>query len=121
MSELRSRSWRFTPRSAPEAAQFVQESVAGHVYPHQARFLVHAPAETVQAQIPASAAAVRSIDEHRCEVFSGAADLDVVLAHVALLGHDFEVLEPTELIERAQQMAARLRRAGRPSGGTAYL
>ncbi|WP_280341510.1 hypothetical protein, partial [Nocardia abscessus] len=43
--------------------------------------------------IPASAAVVRPGDNVHCEVLSGADhSLDVVLVHVLLLGHNFEVL-----------------------------
>lgn len=112
MSEVSARTWRFHPRAAPDAATYVQESVSSRVYPHQARFLVHAPAETVRAQVPASAGVVRRRDDDRCEVLSGGASLDFVLMHVLLLGHEFEVLEPLELRSRCHLLAERLRSAG---------
>ncbi|MCZ4124608.1 helix-turn-helix transcriptional regulator [Streptomyces sp. H39-S7] len=112
MTEVSARAWRFRPRAAPDAAAYVQEGVASRVYEHQARFLVHAPADTVRAQIPASAAVVRRRGSGRCEVLSGAADLDAVLMHVLLLGHDFEVLDPPELKSRCHTLAKRLRAAG---------
>ncbi|WP_052423125.1 helix-turn-helix transcriptional regulator [Nonomuraea candida] len=112
MTGVSARTWRFRPRPAPDAAAYVQESVASRVYPHQARFLVHAPAGTVRAQIPASAAVVHGRGEGRCEVVSGGGDLDVVLVHVLLLGHEFEVLDPPWLGERCRVLAARLLAAG---------
>jgi predicted DNA-binding transcriptional regulator YafY len=102
------RSWHFRPRQAPDAAAYVQESVASRVYRQQARFLVHASAETVRAQIPASAAVVRPEGAHRCEVLSGGGSLDFVLMHVVLLGHTFEVLDPPELTDRCRALANRL-------------
>ena len=63
MTEVSARTWRFRPRAAPDAAAYVQEGVASRVYPHRARFLVHASADTVRAQIPASAAVVRAARE----------------------------------------------------------
>ncbi|WP_181771376.1 helix-turn-helix transcriptional regulator [Amycolatopsis pittospori] len=112
MTEVSARSWRFRPRPAPDAASYVQESVASRVYPHQARFLVHAPASMVRAQISASAAVVTPREDSRCEVLSGAANLDAVLLHVVLLGHAFEVIEPVELAERCRFLAERLFSAG---------
>jgi predicted DNA-binding transcriptional regulator YafY len=86
--------------------------VASRVYPHQARFLVHASADTVRTQIPASAAVVRRRGSEFCEVLSGAASLDAVLMHVLLLGHDFEILDPPELGRRCRALARRLLSAG---------
>ncbi|MDT0543581.1 MULTISPECIES: YafY family protein [Streptomyces] len=112
MTDVSARSWSFRPREAPDAATYVQESVASRVYPHQARFLVHASADTVRAQIPASAAVVRRRGSELCEVLSGAASLDFVLMHVLLLGHDFEVLDPPELRRRCHVLAEKLLSAG---------
>ncbi|MEV5753172.1 YafY family protein [Actinoallomurus sp. NPDC052308] len=112
MTDVSARTWRFHPRAAPDAATYVQESVASRVYPHQARFLVHAPADTVRAQVPASAAVVRPRGSEFCEVLSGAGSLDFVLMHVLLLGHDFEVLDPPELRRRCRALAERLLSAG---------
>ncbi|RPF21157.1 helix-turn-helix transcriptional regulator [Myceligenerans xiligouense] len=118
MSEVRARTWRFEPRAVPaKAAAYVQESVADRVYPRHARFLVHANADVVRAQVPASAAVVRPRDAATCEIRAGGHDLDLLLLHVTLLGHDFEVLEPAELAHRCEAMADRLRSAGRRVGG----
>ncbi|MET8834145.1 YafY family protein [Micromonospora sp. NPDC004540] len=122
MTDVSARTWRFRPRAAPDAATYVQEAVASRAYPHRARFLVHASADTVRAQIPASAAVVRRRDGERCEVLSGAGSLDFVLMHVLLLGHDFEVLDPPELGRRCRALAERLLAAGAtiaPAPGTA--
>jgi predicted DNA-binding transcriptional regulator YafY len=112
MTDVSARTWRFRPRAAPDAAAYVQEGVASRVYRHQARFLVHAPADTVRAQVPASAAVVRPRGRELCEVLSGAASLDFVLMHVLLLGHDFEVIDPPELRRRCHALAERLLAAG---------
>ncbi|WP_411113242.1 helix-turn-helix transcriptional regulator [Streptomyces sp. 029-5] len=112
MSGVSARTWRFRPREAPDAATYVQEGVASRVYPHRARFLVHAPADTVRAQIPASAAVVRRRGSEVCEVLSGAGDLDFVLMRVLLLGHGFEVLDPPELGDRCRALAEKLLSAG---------
>ncbi|MGW5861055.1 helix-turn-helix transcriptional regulator [Streptomyces sp. NPDC055239] len=112
MTDTSARTWRFRPRDAPDAAAYVQEGVASRVYSHQARFLVHAPADTVRAQIPAAAAVVRPRGSERCEVLSGGERLDSVLLHMLMLGHDFEVLDPPELAERCRELAQRLLSAG---------
>ncbi|MFI1460668.1 helix-turn-helix transcriptional regulator [Nocardia carnea] len=112
MTAVTARTWRFRPRPAPAAATYVQEGVASRAYPHSARFLVHAPAETVRDQVPAAAAVIRPRGSDHCELLSGAGELDRVLAHVLLLGHEFEVLDPPELAARCRTLAQRLVRAG---------
>ncbi|WP_460703681.1 helix-turn-helix transcriptional regulator [Myceligenerans halotolerans] len=118
MSDVRARTWRFEQRAVPaEAAAYVQEAVADRVYPRHARFLVRAAADVVRARVPASAAVVHPRDATTCEISAGGRDLDLLLLHVTLLGHEFEVLEPAELVERCEIMAARLRSAaGRAAG-----
>jgi predicted DNA-binding transcriptional regulator YafY len=116
MTAVAARTWRFRPRAAPDAAAYVQEGVASGVYPHRARFLVHAPADTVRAQISGSAAVVKARGSEECEVVSGGGNLDVVLMHVLLLGHGFEVLEPPELRSRSRELAEGLRAAGADPG-----
>jgi predicted DNA-binding transcriptional regulator YafY len=112
MTEVFARTWRFRRRDAPDAAAYVQEGVASRVYQHQARFLVHAAADTVRAQIPASAAVVRGQGSQQCEVLAGAGNLDFVLMQVLLLGHDFEILDPPELRNRCRALAEKLLSAG---------
>lgn len=114
MTEVSARTWRFRPRPAPDAAAYVQEAVASRVYQYQARFLVHASADTVRAQIPASAGVVQPRGTDLCEVLSGAGSLDFILMHVVLLGHDFEVLDPPELGDRCRALAEKLLAASNP-------
>ncbi|WP_305785655.1 helix-turn-helix transcriptional regulator [Symbioplanes lichenis] len=111
MSEVTVGSRHFRPRPGPDPVAYVQESVASRAYRHQARFVVHAPPEVVRAQIPASAAVVRPRPDGECEVLSGGGDLDFVLMHMVLLGHDFTVVDPPELAERCRVLADRLRAA----------
>ncbi|TCP50757.1 putative DNA-binding transcriptional regulator YafY [Tamaricihabitans halophyticus] len=108
MREVSARSWRFRPRVTPDPVSYVQEGVASRGYPHQARFLVYAAAEQVRAQVPASAAVVLPRGPASCEVRSGADSLDYLVAHILLLGHQFEVIDPPELGQRCRVLAERL-------------
>lgn len=117
MTEVAARTWRFRPRQTPAAAAYVQAGVAVRAYPQRARLLVRAPADTVRAQVPAQAAVVRPRTETSCEILSGADDLDRVLMHVLLLGHEFTVLDPPELAQRCRVLAERLAAAGAAPAG----
>jgi len=115
MTDVSARTWRFRPREAPDAAAYVQEGVTTRVYPHQARFLVHAAADTVRAQLPPSAATVQPRGDGRCEVSAGGSSLDAPLMHVLRLGHAFEVLDPPELVNRCRALAQQLLTAAGPA------
>lgn len=108
MASVTQRTWRFRPRSAPDAAAYVQEGVASRAYRRQARFLIHAPADVVRGQVSASAAVVEPRNADTCELISGADDLDVVLWHVLMLGHAFDVLAPPELGARCAELGEKL-------------
>lgn len=117
MGEVRARTWRYRPRPVPwtdadgGAAGYVQRAVADRVYPRHATFLVHAPVEEVRPRVPASAAIVRPREDGDCEIHAGGHDLDLLILHVTLLGHPFEILEPAELTDRCAILADRLRDA----------
>jgi len=108
---------RFTPRRPPEGgfAEYVTKSIGYAPYTVRARVLMHASAETVAQRIPASVAALEPIDEHTCILQTGAMSLDGLSVYLALIGVDFEVQEPPELIERVAQLAERFSRSSKAS------
>ena len=59
---------------------------------------------------------VEAIDEHTCELRTSDDSLDWLAVRVAMVGVDFEVHEPPELVERVRELAARLERAAGPPG-----
>jgi predicted DNA-binding transcriptional regulator YafY len=103
---------RFVPRKVPhgDVASYVSRSIAREVYTHQARVLLHAPIETVAQQISPLAGQLTRIDAGRCLLETGAHSLAVLGLYVALLGVEFEVLGPPELVEEVRQLGERLGR-----------
>jgi hypothetical protein len=69
---------------------------------------MHAPAARVAARVPADAGVVQAVDEHTCTLLAGSNSLDGLALHVALLGFDFTVHEPAELIERFRVLHGRI-------------
>ncbi len=104
---------RFLPRPVPEGgvAAFVARSVSTSAYPYQARIVLHAPAQQIAEQIPPMYGSVKRLDDARCLFETGAYSLDALGMHLAMLGVEFEVQEPVELVEHLKRVAARLRRA----------
>lgn len=107
---------RFTLDDPPDAAALVSSSVAVAPYEHVAVVRVAAPAEVAQGRVPPTVAVVEPSGDGSCLLRTGGDDLDAILGHLVLLGHDFEVLEPQALRERALALARRLARAHGSTG-----
>ena len=104
---------RFTPRPAPDGdfAVYVSKSVASAPYPHRALVKVRAAAETVSERIPPTVATLEALDSSTCLLHTGAFTLDGLSMYLAMLGAEFEVVEPPELAARMRDLAGRLLRA----------
>jgi predicted DNA-binding transcriptional regulator YafY len=107
---------RFVPRDPPDGdfAAYVSRSVAYAPYPYRATVTVHAAAATVAERIPPAVGIIEAIDESTCMLKLGAVSLDSLSVYLALIGFDFEVHDPPELIERVRFLAQRFRKAVRP-------
>jgi predicted DNA-binding transcriptional regulator YafY len=104
---------RFTRRqiAGGDVAKYVSRSIATEPYPFAARVIIHAPRELVAQRVPPLAARVEHVDAQRCLLESGGSSLPAIALHVAMLGFDFEVLDPPELREHLEALASRMRRA----------
>ena len=70
-----------------------------------------APAEVIAKRLPPGIGLVEPIDEERCFLEIGSSTFESLAMHIALLGVDFEVTEPAELVNQVRQLAERYRRA----------
>jgi len=106
-------STRFKPRKPPEGdfAAFVSKSLASVPYPYRARVTLHSPVEAVARRVPSSAGTLEAIDERSCTLHTGSHSLEGITIHLSLLGVDFQVHEPPELIDYIRGLADRLVRA----------
>ncbi len=104
---------RFVARKVPhgDVASYVARSISREAYPHQVRVLLHAPAEKIAEQISPLAGQVTRVDAESCLLETGGYSLAVVGLYVALLGVEFEVLGPPELLEQVQALGERMQRA----------
>jgi predicted DNA-binding transcriptional regulator YafY len=103
----------FTPRKPPEGdfAAYVSRTISYTQYPFRAKATLHAPVETIAPRVPPTAGMLEAIDPQTCMLHTGAHSLDILSIHLALLGVDFKIHEPPELIEHLQQLAQRLTRS----------
>ena len=104
---------RFTARELPakDAAAYVERSIAGAPTRYEAVVMLHAPAEEVSKRITPYWGAVEPVDDRTCRFVTGDDDVGWLAMRIAMLGVDFEVSEPPELIEQLAALASRLRRA----------
>ena len=108
---------RFEPRDPPaqDLAAYVTRGV-WYLPRYRARVKLLAPAETVAQRLPPYMGVIEPIDERSCYFEGGAASYENLALHVAMLGVDFEVAEPPELLDQMRILAARMLRSNAPAG-----
>jgi predicted DNA-binding transcriptional regulator YafY len=102
---------RFVAEDPPDAVAFVTEGVSTAVYRHRARVRLHLSAERAAEWISPSSGVVVPLDESHCELTAGADSLEAIAQNLAMLGCDFEVLDPPALAAAVRDLADRLHRA----------
>jgi len=106
---------RFTPRTLPakDAGAYVKQSIAGAPNRFEALVTLHAAAEEMTGRVPSSWGIVAPLDARTCELRTGDDDLRWLALRIAMLGVDFEVHGPPELVEHLRALTVRLERATR--------
>ncbi len=104
---------RFAPRPLPaeDVTAYVSARASSAAWRYQARVLVHAPADELAARLTPAVGRVEPRDAASCVLLTGADSLDGLAGNLGLLGADFEVTEPPELVERVAELARRYTRA----------
>ncbi|MGW0777900.1 helix-turn-helix transcriptional regulator [Streptomyces sp. NPDC002835] len=107
---------RFAPRTPPadDLAAYVSRGVSTGAYPARAVVRLHTSAERAAEFVGPSDGVLEAVDDGRCLLRTGAANLDVLVIHVVLMGVDFDVVEPPELAEHIRVLRDRLSRALTP-------
>lgn len=110
---------RFAPRQPPEAdlAAYVARRVSAAAWRYRARVTVHAPAEVIAERINPAVGTVEALDEHSCVLDTGADTIDTLAVYLGLLGADFTVTGPPELVDYVRTLSARYGRAAGPRAG----
>jgi predicted DNA-binding transcriptional regulator YafY len=105
---------RFVPRPVPhgDVGKYVARSIAREVYTYQARVVLLAPLEKVAQQLSPLAAQLTRIDAEHCLLEAGGHSLASLGWYLTLLGVEFEVLGPPELVDSVRELGERLQRAG---------
>jgi predicted DNA-binding transcriptional regulator YafY len=104
-------AWRFEARIFPAAdvAAFVAAAVASAPSRFEAVVTLHAPLEEVSPQMGHMCdGSLERVDDATCTLRTGGDHLGWLAASITLLGVDFEVREPDELVDHIRGMSRRL-------------
>jgi predicted DNA-binding transcriptional regulator YafY len=103
---------RFTPRRIPgnDPAAYVERSLQTATYRYEARVTVHAPADELRRRRWLGGE-VAAIDDASCEYRTSDDNLDWLAMRIAMIGADFEVHEPPELVAKLAELGDRISRA----------
>ncbi len=105
---------RFVPRPAPEGgdlSDYVRRSLSVSAYRYRGRIVLHAPMAKMAERIPPYAGVLERLDERRTLFHAGSNSLDSMAIWISVIGVDFEVLEPPELLEHLGLLKSRIQRA----------
>jgi predicted DNA-binding transcriptional regulator YafY len=104
---------RFTPQPLPgeDYTTFLLRDVSSTGWKVHARITVFAPAEEVLARINATVGVVEKIDDHTCVLVTGADSIEIVAVYIGMLGIDFHVSEPPELVQHLALLGKRYARS----------
>jgi hypothetical protein len=100
---------RYQPRPMTEDnyTDFVLRDVASTGWAVHARITVHAPAQEVVSRIHAAVGIVESVDDNTCILVTGADSLEIIAVYIGMLGLDFHVDGPPELITHLETVGNR--------------
>jgi predicted DNA-binding transcriptional regulator YafY len=114
---------RFAPRDLPEGdiAAYVSRRVSSAGWRFRARVTVHAPAEQIAARINPAVGVLEPVDAGTCVLDTGAVTVEILAVYLGLLGADFEVDGPPQLLAYLSLLAQRYRRAAPPPASDPQL
>lgn len=103
---------RFAPRDPParDLAEYVARGVS-YAPRCRARVKLLASAGCVAERVPLCFGFVEPIDGNSCFYETGAPTFESLAMHLVLLGVDFEISEPEELVNEVRRLSERYRRA----------
>jgi predicted DNA-binding transcriptional regulator YafY len=112
---------RFAPRELPtgNAAEYLRQSIGRRQETYDFTVTFAAPAQVVAGRLPAFLGPPQPLDDTSCRLHGSTGDpVEWLAVRLAMLGHEFTVEEPAELVECVRELGGRLMRAagGCPGG-----
>jgi predicted DNA-binding transcriptional regulator YafY len=113
MRDVRPTGVRTPPRQLPaeDAAAYVTQQLYERTPVYRAVATLHAPLAQVAGRVGDSPGDLEAIDDHTCRLHGHTDTLEWVAFRLVMLGCEFEVHEPPELIEHLRRLGARVTRS----------
>jgi predicted DNA-binding transcriptional regulator YafY len=104
---------RYRPVELPggDYPAFVLRTTAFAGWKVHVRITVHAPAAKVLSRINPTVGVVEAIDDNACVLVTGADSVETVAVYIGMLGLDFTVTEPPELLAHLKTLMERYAKA----------
>jgi predicted DNA-binding transcriptional regulator YafY len=104
---------RFAPREPPDEdlARYVSARVSAAPWRVSAQITVHAAAEAVAERVPSFVGSIRGVDAETCVLSTGNENAEMFAVYLGMIGFDFTVTEPPELVEAVRALSERYARA----------
>jgi predicted DNA-binding transcriptional regulator YafY len=114
---------RFAPVELPggDYPAFVLRTTAFAGWQVHVRITVYAPAAEVLSRINPAVGVVEALDDDTCVLVTGADSVETVAVYIGMLGLDFTVTEPPELVAHLATLAKRYARAVKPASERAMM
>jgi predicted DNA-binding transcriptional regulator YafY len=114
---------RFGPVELPggDYPAFVLRTTAFAGWQVHVRITVYAPAAEVLSRINPAVGVVEALDDDTCVLVTGADSVETVAVYIGMLGLDFTVTEPPELVAHLSTLAKRYARAVKPASERAMM
>ena len=105
---------RFKPRTIPggDAARYVARNLSTAPHRYVTRVVYHAPAEEVRSRIPRGFGDVTPAGDGTCELRTSDDDLGWLAMRIGMVGVDFTIDGPPELVEHFATLGRRFAEAG---------
>lgn len=100
---------KFPLRELPDEdlARYVSERVSAAPRRITAQITIHAPAEVVAERVPSFVGPIQRVDAETCVLSSGNDDAEMFAVYLGMIGFDFTVTSPPELVEAVRKLGQR--------------
>ncbi|MCA9599799.1 MAG: YafY family transcriptional regulator [Myxococcales bacterium] len=100
----------FSPREPPGGVEaYLRKAIATSAYRYQLRVAVRGTPEELTPRVPYWCGVLTPLDDGRCQIAIGANTPESIVAQLATIGMDFELVEPKRLEPEVSAVLARVK------------